>query len=166
MICRQEVTPEHERDWRPPVKSIARIILALLSAVSITGCASSGYWADRERDAMDIFTLSTGTGTGVRARVGPLGTGLLMDSTVAGWRGGEWLGKESYVNKGKPVPWNHDIQLGVAGEEDFMGGFLCLDRGKAFSSRMLCGLNVPTRQTPGGKTETQAISPRSDRTDQ
>ena len=49
------------------------------SAILLSGCTSSAYLRDRSRDAGDIFTATCGVGFGgVKARVGPVGTGLFQ----------------------------------------------------------------------------------------
>jgi len=53
-----------------------------------SGCATTGYMGDRMRDAGDIFTATVGKGAGIKARVGPVGTGIFINRDVAGLRGG------------------------------------------------------------------------------
>ena len=65
------------------------LVVALILAASSFGCANS-YFIDRGRDAADILTLTAGVGFGVRARVGPLHTGLILNYDVAGLRGGDF----------------------------------------------------------------------------
>ena len=63
-------------------------VLALATAC-LTGCASTGgYLIDRGRDAADIVTITAGGGVGGKARVGPFQTGLLLDMSSIGLRGG------------------------------------------------------------------------------
>jgi hypothetical protein len=59
------------------------------AALANTGC---NYMTDRGRDAMDIFTLTGGMGTGVSARVGAVHAGLYHGLDGAGLKGGsyEW----------------------------------------------------------------------------
>ena len=60
------------------------LILAVLS-----GCAQRpGYFADRGRDAADIFTATAGYGLGAKAELGPLQIGLIGDRDLWGLRGG------------------------------------------------------------------------------
>jgi hypothetical protein len=61
-----------------------------LNLTFLSGCASSGYWADRSRDGADVFSLAVGQGLGLKARIGPVTAGLLQDYTAAGLRGGEF----------------------------------------------------------------------------
>ncbi len=66
-------------------------LLALSAGVLVlgTGCAGSGYFASRGRDAADIFTLTLGTGFGVKARIGPVQPAILMNHDITGLRAGE-----------------------------------------------------------------------------
>lgn len=48
----------------------------ILLSILITGCASSGYLADRGNDFLDIPTLTMSGGLGARTRVGPFHAGL------------------------------------------------------------------------------------------
>ncbi len=72
------------------MKNIVRASISFLCLVFTVGCAATGYWADRGRDAADILTLAVGEGLGAKARIGPVTAGLLMDYTAAGLRGGEF----------------------------------------------------------------------------
>jgi hypothetical protein len=56
---------------------------------------------DRNRDLADIFTATVGTGTGGKARLGPLSAGLFANSDYCGLRGGVFLIKDesSYVRE-------------------------------------------------------------------
>jgi hypothetical protein len=78
----------------PSRASIAgRSLLALfapLIALCGTGCSTPGALGHRARDAADIFTLSVGSGVGVRARVGPVHAGLIADIGTTGLRGGQF----------------------------------------------------------------------------
>ena len=71
------------------ITKMVQLAVSLVLAVGLTGCASSGYLADRGRDAADIFTASVGVGAGAKARVGPFTAGMFVNSDVAGLRGGE-----------------------------------------------------------------------------
>jgi hypothetical protein len=66
---------------------VAQVAGVVLSALC-SGCATSGYMGDRIRDAGDIFTATVGKGAGVKARIGPVGTGLFVNKDIAGLRGG------------------------------------------------------------------------------
>jgi hypothetical protein len=66
-------------------------ILALLCIATLgSGCATP-YLVDRGRDAADVFTLSAGKGAGIKARVGPIATGLFAGFDSYGLRGGRVL---------------------------------------------------------------------------
>ena len=59
--------------------------------IGVVGCmigCTTPYAIDRKRDAADIFTAAVGLGGGVKARVGPLRTGLVADIGLAGLRSG------------------------------------------------------------------------------
>ena len=68
-------------------------------AMSCGGCAT-GYLGDRGRDAADIFTLTMGIGSGVRARVGPVHVAAINNADLVGLRAGQWLsnGNDIYDN--------------------------------------------------------------------
>jgi len=121
-----------------------KVAAALVAVSLLAGCASPGFMQDRRRDAADIFGASIGAGVGLKARLGPVGTGLLLDAPIAGLRGGDWLTAANFANPGKPVPVNNDIQLLLVGEEEFVGNRLVQERGKSFAAGMIFGLNIPT----------------------
>lgn len=51
----------------------------LMLTLPLSGCASQ-YWNHRYRDALDVVTLTTGTGSGgVKVRCGPIGTGAFWE---------------------------------------------------------------------------------------
>jgi hypothetical protein len=55
------------------MRQFASLIAALLLLVLVSGCASTkAYFVDRGHDALDVFTLTFGTGLGAKARVGPV----------------------------------------------------------------------------------------------
>ncbi len=70
------------------MKRILQCILLGCLIHFVTGCTSS-YWVDRGRDASDIFTATVGYGGGVRARIGPVHVGAIIDADKAGVKGGE-----------------------------------------------------------------------------
>lgn len=115
--------------------------LLILVAVVSTGCATSPYFADRGRDALDVITVGVGMGGGAKAKAGPVQAGLLFD---AGWvpliRGGEVL-PDLHGSVG--VPEELDIQLfpGVAFERTETGR----NRGKDFCS---AGLFIASEDSP------------------
>jgi len=67
-------------------KTVAYMLLALI--VGTSGCATSGYWTDRSRAAADVFTLAVAKGSGIKASVGPVHTGILRSWGSAGLRAG------------------------------------------------------------------------------
>ena len=69
-------------------KAVSPIFLAALVA-AVSGCASSGYLADRRVDALDIVTATIGEGYGIRAQAGPANVGLLVNEETRGLKGGE-----------------------------------------------------------------------------
>jgi hypothetical protein len=67
------------------------IVFALSFVLLTSGCANhSTYWNDRKRDALDMVTLTAGTGGGIKGRVGPVQTGLLLNFDRFGLRSGTW----------------------------------------------------------------------------
>ncbi len=66
-------------------------LAVLTSCLTACGCASANrYFYNRGRDALDVFTLCAGVGTGARGRVGPLHAGLYMGFGCVGLRRGGW----------------------------------------------------------------------------
>ncbi len=65
----------------------------ILTACVIALLPACNYVGNRANDAMDIFTLTTGTGFGGMAQVGPLHAGLGIYQEWWGLRGGE-IGKK------------------------------------------------------------------------
>lgn len=74
-------------------------IIFLLWVICIAGCANSGgYFADRGRDAADVFTVTLGVGGGAKARVGPVQAGLIYQEDSTGLRNGALFAtKPSFV---------------------------------------------------------------------
>jgi hypothetical protein len=87
-----------------------------LSTLS-SGCASTGYVADRMRDAGDVFSAAVGVGTGAKVRVGPIQAALLADLPKAGMRGGQI---SAYGKNDEFLPATHDYQLVCFGSEGFI----------------------------------------------
>lgn len=110
------------------MKKFFQIGWLLLVIPFVSGCATSGYLADRGRDAADIFTLGVGAGAGAKARVGPFQTGLMADLPLAGLRGGELTSN----TRGGWFPDSSDFQAIIAGGESFMNTEL--NRGKEFEA--------------------------------
>ena len=61
----------------------------LAAAAALSGCAATGsYFADRGRDLADVASLTFATGYGAKVRAGPIHTGSLVHTDMAGLRGG------------------------------------------------------------------------------
>ena len=76
------------------MKNAVHVILFLIVAAGMTGCASTGrYFVDRGRDAADVFTLTVGTGLGAGVRAGPAHIGLLLHQDRIGLMGGRINGE-------------------------------------------------------------------------
>ncbi len=111
---------------RRHIKAICAVVLLAAAA----GCSSPAYWADRKRDAMDIFTFTVGEGYGVKARAGFVNAGLFYNSDIWGLRGGAVFSVPSHGRWGPmadfvcPVPippgWLSYWWLSSA---DFFGAF-------------------------------------------
>ena len=71
------------------MRKMLQLAVALSLAVLSAGCATP-YMTDRGRDAADVLTCAACSGGGVKARVGPIGTGLFfgMYPEQLGLRGG------------------------------------------------------------------------------
>lgn len=108
-----------------------------LICVLCSGCAStSGYLKDRCRDGADIFTCSVGVGLGAKVRVGPVGTGLMVQHEMAGLRRGTIGIYDQSGNLNRAFPWVDYVALCVGGET-CNGAFYDLDpRGKSFLASM------------------------------
>jgi len=94
---------------------IYSILLSSLTVFS-SGCTSP-YLVDRGRDAMDIFTVSVGTGAGAKARVGPVQTGIMYQEDYYGLRGGgfgAFGGSHSFFYNH-----NYDAQFLFSGSESY-----------------------------------------------
>lgn len=66
-----------------------KTIPAVLLMLFLAGCAQP-YWANRVRDAADIFTVAAGVGAGASVRMGPVAAGLTESADLAGLRGGRF----------------------------------------------------------------------------
>ena len=69
------------------MKKILHLFLFVSLAAFTSGCVTP-YMVDRGRDAADIFTATAGVGAGVKARVGPVHVGLLVNRDISGLRSG------------------------------------------------------------------------------
>lgn len=70
------------------MKKITNIFALTLLSILMSGCATSGYFADRGNDSLDIFTLTSPLGAGFGTRIGPFHTGLNISFAEIGLRGG------------------------------------------------------------------------------
>ena len=90
----------------------------LIAGVSIlsficAGCATDGYWFDRQKDFADIFTCTAGLGVGAKLRLGPINIGLPVAYAVdkVGLKNG-MVGKFDHNNY---TPDNQDTWLLLLG---------------------------------------------------
>lgn len=83
-----------------------RSTISFLAVVLVcSGCARTGYLADRRRDAADIVVASVGTGLALKAQAGPLTLApVVATMDVAGLRGGEFFRLEEMGFRAKVVP--------------------------------------------------------------
>ncbi len=104
------------------MRALKLTLICALVAV-LCGCATSGYFSDRSRDAADIFSLSAGGGIGTYARISFIPLGGLFNSDVVGLRGGEtfYVGfsgvsefVSSVINEEKPNSDIFDVSVGGA----------------------------------------------------
>lgn len=123
-----------------------------------SGCAgTNGYFADRGRDAADIFTLTAELGIGAKARVGTLTTGLLLDKGIGGLRGGQLVITGTERQKG--LPEDLDLYFFCTGTEWFNScretGF---KRGKDFGTGFgFLFWSMPIHKAPFYYTEIEAV---------
>lgn len=66
----------------------AQIVWLLVLVAAMAGCSAPAYWADRKRDAADIFTFTIGEGWGLKARVSFVNVGAFYNSDFWGLRCG------------------------------------------------------------------------------
>lgn len=80
------------KPMRRTTQTVFRILKVQLAGTLIcafcAGCGTTGYLANRSRDAADIFTATVGTGVGAKVRIGPVQAGLLAAFDMYGLRGG------------------------------------------------------------------------------
>ena len=119
------------------MKKIFHIIIAITAILGLNGCASSkAYLVNRGRDAADIFTATIGLGVGAKARVGPLQTGLLIQSDLLGMRGGAF--PFVYDQGQYEVFSTIDLQVVYCGAEKFNAdGYLTAHRYKDFRTQSM-----------------------------
>lgn len=78
-------------------------VLAILTLCGLLlvsgGCATTaGYFANRGRDAADVFTITVGVGAGIKARVGPIAPAMIINHDLAGLRAGTF-----FLGNGNPM---------------------------------------------------------------
>jgi hypothetical protein len=119
------------------MKKIFHIIIAITVILGLNGCASSkAYLVNRGRDAADIFTATIGLGVGVKARGGPLQTGLLAQSDLVGLRGGTF--PFVYDRNQYEIFPTIDLQAVYCGVEQFdADGYLTANRYKDFETQSM-----------------------------
>ena len=104
------------RRWHLRQRAL-KLILLFIFAASVTGCATSGYLADRSRDAADMLTVTVGLGAGANVRAGPIQTGLFLGFDQAGLRGGrlQRCPQDPYA----PMPYVSQLTTPISGFESF-----------------------------------------------
>ena len=119
------------------MKLLGSILLSILPLLANFGC-SSPYFANRGRDAADIFTFTIGKGGGAKARVGPLQAGLFFNEDFAGLRGGGFGPQSAWKNEKGKLPQDTDLLFfplfGVYGLDSFHGSILPPGRHKEFEA--------------------------------
>lgn len=91
------------------MKHILKITSLLIVLTCGTGCTTA-YLLDRGRDAADVFTCTVGVGVGVKAKAGPVESGLILQGDSFGLRGGT-----TPKDKGK----SYDLMLLFGGFETY-----------------------------------------------
>jgi len=136
------------------MKKIIQIGVAVVVIAGTTGCASTkAYFVDRGRDAADIFTATYGYGGGgAKARVGPIGTGLMDESPMYGLRGGDIITPYKMIEDGV------ERQRIFMGSEFFVGTTQSMARAKSYLACMLFGINIPLHPTELDRAEVKTIA--------
>lgn len=114
--------------------SITRCVCCVVLVAFLSGCASTGYWANRRRDAADVVTLTVGAGVGVKAHVGPLQLGMFFNCAEAGLRGGGFVKNGMFEQSEMGWPKSFDAIFWAFGGEFFEGSPLSLERGKSYTA--------------------------------
>ena len=73
------------------MKRLYHLLVVMIPLMATTGCATSGYWTDRGRDAADVLTATVGKGAALGARVGPVKVALNYHEDYAGLRNGNFF---------------------------------------------------------------------------
>ena len=113
---------------------IVRCVSSFILVAFLSGCASTGYWANRRRDAADMATVTVGAGIGGKAHVGPLQAGMFFNCAEAGLRGGGIVKNGIFEMSEMKWPKSLDAIFWAFGGEIFEGGPLSLERGKAYQA--------------------------------
>jgi len=99
-------------------RTITTLAALILTTLTLSGCASTrGYFADRGRDAADIFTCTGGKGFGAGVRAGPVHCGLLYQTDYIGLAGGNVFAKAR-----RPTGAWAEPLLFIPGPEGIFGG--------------------------------------------
>lgn len=122
---------------------MTRVCLLALTVALVSGC-STPYMIDRGRDAKDMITLTGGLGGGGKVRTGPLQLGLWFNCAEAGLRGGEVVEAAPFeTSDDSGMPKELDFLYFFYGVENFEGGPLAPERGKAFHAGTFAVLTAP-----------------------
>lgn len=145
------------------MKPTLQLLAVFLTAI-LTGCASTGsYFADRSHDAADVFSLAFGKGIGLKGRAGPVTTGLMMDYTAVGLRGGEICHEDlSEIETNYDTRGARDGVMIIHSAERFT--LTRSDRGKNFTASSRTGdivlpfiTTLDTESSPAYYTEIEAV---------
>ena len=119
------------------MKRLIQTTIALSLAAFVTGCATP-FMVDRGHDALDVFTATVGIGGGVKARVGPIQTGIFANTEGFGLRGG-YIGDQQ---GGDDSLWTVDLDCLVWSAESY-GPTKLRARAKGVSAGGYCFISVP-----------------------
>lgn len=105
------------------MKRIVPMIIAMAAVAVDAGCSSPRlYFADRGRDAADLFTATVGNGSGIKAEVGPINLGLPFCHVgrERGLRGGRLMGNSNCKVEEGWLLWSgvEEFDLRVPSNED------------------------------------------------
>ena len=127
-----------------------RLLPGGLLVLALLGCSCTpAYWADRRRDAADVFTATAGVGFGVKVQAGAVEVApLYFYMPMAGWHGGEWYEYRDsgfHSSEGNtpvfPFPFLYC--------EGMFPSDRAAVRGKAYSSFGMICFSVPIRYVSG-----------------
>ena len=144
-----------------------RTSLLLISLIPLMGCSSARvYFLDRGNDIADVMSVAVGAGMGAKARVGPFQSGLLIQSDLAGLRGGTFFCDENFDSVGEilfPIPlipvisWSSGGAPFMSGSESFCPQ-KTFPRQKAFSSTSVFLISISDgRPCPPYYTQIEAV---------